>query len=83
MPTSDLGHEESRQQKSFDRRNRNAWWKRLMCAFGLGGAADYRRFEPFRPDVAMELAEAAHRREQELRRGLHRHRARGSGTTAD
>lgn len=80
MPAPDIGHDAPRQPHS---RGRRPWWKRLMRAMGMGGAPDYRRHEPFRPDVAIQLAEAAHRREQERRQGLQQHRTQGSGTAAD
>lgn len=82
MPASGIGNDAPRQSQSFNRRNRRPWWKRLMRAMGLGGAQDHRRIEPFRPDIAIELAEAAHRREQELRRGL-RQKIAGTGNGAD
>lgn len=48
-----------------------------MLAMGIGGRSDYRRVEPFRPDVAIALSEAALRQEEERRQGLLASKARG------
>ena len=81
MPAPDITKSASPPRAS-NRRNRRPWWKRLMRAMGMGGPQEHRPFEPFRPDVAMELTEAALRREQELRQGL-RQRIAGIGKGTD
>lgn len=52
-----------------------------MRAMGLGGGSDHRRVEPFRPDVAIALSEAALRQEEERRQGLLASKA-GGGSKA-
>ena len=79
MPASHIGQDAPRQAASFNRRSRRPWWKRLLRTLGMGGGADYRRVEPFRPDVAIALSEEALRREEERRLGLLARKSGGEG----